>query len=123
MRIVNSTHGRHTWRVALGRTDVETAYVRLSSDKDVQLVDVRQPTEWARSGVVPKAKLIPLAQLAARAQELDRERPVFVVCEHGMRSRRGAAILARESFSEVCSIDGGMRAWIRSGYEVETCTD
>jgi ABC-type oligopeptide transport system substrate-binding subunit len=33
--------------------DVQTAYDALSSDVDAQLVDVREPDEWAETGVAP----------------------------------------------------------------------
>ena len=41
---------------------------------EVQLVDVRQPAEYA-AGHLPGARLIPLAQLASRLGELDPAKP------------------------------------------------
>jgi len=48
-------------------------------------VDVREPYEYA-AGHVSHALLIPMSQLTARAHELDRSRPVFVICATGNRS-------------------------------------
>ena len=51
------------------------------------LVDVREAREYA-DGHVPGAVLMPMGQLASRLAELDRAKPVFVICASGNRSRR-----------------------------------
>ena len=51
-----------------------------------QLVDVRQPGEYAR-GHLPGALLIPLGDLAARAAELDKQKKTIVYCRSGVRSK------------------------------------
>lgn len=44
-----------------------------------QIVDVMGASEYERSHL-PEAIHIPLAMIAARAEELDRDRPVVVYC-------------------------------------------
>ena len=43
----------------------------------VTFLDVRQPREYER-GHLPGAKLIPLGELEARLDELDREKPMVI---------------------------------------------
>lgn len=74
-----------------------------------QLVDVREPMEVAR-GAHPQAKNIPLSELPHRFRELDRSRPVAVICQSGARSANAASQLVRFGFSRVASIAGGMSA-------------
>ena len=74
-----------------------------------QLIDVREPFEVAR-GAHPQARNIPLAELQHRFRELDRSRPVAVVCQAGARSANAASQLVRFGFSRVASISGGMSA-------------
>lgn len=45
--------------------------------KDVTVLDVRQPGEY-QNGHLPGAKLIPLADLEKRIDELDPEKPTLV---------------------------------------------
>lgn len=80
------------------------------------LLDVREPYEW-QAGHAPKARHIPLAQLARRLGELPSGRPVVTVCRSGSRSARAAALLAREG-REVSNLAGGMHAWSRAGLPV-----
>jgi rhodanese-related sulfurtransferase/rubrerythrin len=77
---------------------------------EYSLVDVRQPGEY-RQGHLPGAKLIPLDELPDRLEELEPSKPTLVYCAAGVRSRAGASILTRAGFSEVYSMEGGIRSW------------
>ena len=100
--------------------DVETAYEALVADETAQLVDVREPAEWAETGVPQGAYLIPLGELERRApSELEADRPVYVICRSGNRSRTGAAILVGLGFASVFNVDGGIKAWSSAGLPVE----
>ena len=78
-----------------------------------QIVDVREGEE-VREGMIPGAIHIPLGQLAARAGELDRERPVITVCRSGRRSA-GAAEQLEDAGFDVVTMGGGMIAWHAAG--------
>lgn len=100
--------------------DVNTAYAALTADDTAQLVDVREPVEWAETGVPQGAYLIPLGELEQRAPtELTADRPVYVICRSGNRSRTGAAILVGLGFARVFNVDGGIKAWSGTGLPVE----
>ena len=81
------------------------------------LLDVREPAEW-RAGHAPRARHIPLGQLAERIGELPADRPVVTVCRSGARSRQAAALLARER-GQVHNLAGGMRAWVDAGFALQ----
>ena len=78
-----------------------------------QVVDVREPMEIMR-GRIPGALPIPMGQLPARLHELDRSRPVYVVCASGNRSLAMADFLTHSGF-DAYSVRGGTRAWAASG--------
>lgn len=87
---------------------------------EVQLVDVRTRGEY-ESGHVPGAKLFPLNELALtdpRIHMLDKSRPVYLICASGSRSAQAAAQFAAAGW-EANNVQGGTRAWIASGREVE----
>jgi len=86
----------------------------------VQVVDVREPAEWTGSlGRIAGARGIPLGELARRAEELDRTRPVVAACRSGARSAQAVAILQRLGFAEVANLAGGLIRWRASGLAVE----
>jgi phage shock protein E len=103
--------------------DVQTAYEALSSDETAQIVDVREPDEWAETGVPPGAVLIPLAEIELRAPaELTTDGPVYVICRSGNRSRVASETLIRLGYTLVYNVDGGIKAWLEAGLPVETYT-
>ena len=80
------------------------------------VVDVREPGEYV-GGHVPGAVLMPMGQLPSRVGELDRHRPVYVICASGNRSRAMSDYLARAGF-DARSVDGGTAAWAAAGRPV-----
>jgi rhodanese-related sulfurtransferase len=84
------------------------------------IVDVRNPEEWATTGVPPGAALIPLPQFEQRAsQELPKDKPIYVICNSGNRSRTASESLIKDGYKTVYNIDGGIQAWLRAGLPVE----
>ena len=81
---------------------------------DIQLVDVRNPGEYAL-GTVPGAANVPVGQLPARLDELDPELPTVVFCAGGYRSSVAASLLRSNGFADVSDIIGGYGAWSTAG--------
>ena len=85
----------------------------------VQIIDVREPAEFdGPLGHIPEARLIPLGELAARAQEIDRTRPAVIVCRSGARSAHACMILQKSGFTDVANLTGGMLRWRADGHPV-----
>ena len=74
-----------------------------------QLIDVREPDEVAE-GTLPGAVNIPLGDLPDRVGEIDRSRPVILLCRSGGRSGKAAQFLVDNGFTEVTNLAGGMLA-------------
>jgi glyoxylase-like metal-dependent hydrolase (beta-lactamase superfamily II)/rhodanese-related sulfurtransferase len=85
---------------------------------DAVLLDVREPEEYAYSRV-PGAVNLPQAELATRLAEVPRDRPVFVICESGMRSLRSSQFLRQMGYDHVTNVRGGTAAWRKSGQRVD----
>jgi len=84
----------------------------------VQLIDVRSESEF-EAYRVEGAKNIPLDQFDAAIPTLDKEKPIFLVCEVGLRSTTAARKLVEAGFSDVRHIEGGLRAWEKEGLSVK----
>lgn len=80
------------------------------------VIDVRTAEEFA-GGHLRDAKNIPLADLAARIGELDKNKTktVVLVCQSGARSDKAARQLKAAGFEDVYGLDGGMAAWQAAG--------
>ena len=88
------------------RPAVEAAYS--------QFVDVRNPEEYA-AGHAYRARNIPLDQLTSNLDKLEKNEPVYLICQSGRRSKEAAEILVREGFPQAISIAGGTVAWKEAG--------
>jgi rhodanese-related sulfurtransferase len=96
----------------------EAPELRAAIERGAVVVDVREYPEYA-GGRVPGAKLIPLGQISERSTELDRQRPVYLVCRTGRRSAEAQRALCALGFENVVNVAGGMTAWQAAGYPVE----
>lgn len=74
------------------------------------MVDVREPWEFAYCRI-DGALSVPLSQMPARLAELPAEHDLILVCHHGSRSQHAAMFLARNGFSRVFNLRGGVEAW------------
>ncbi|AII52685.1 MULTISPECIES: rhodanese-like domain-containing protein [Hymenobacter] len=89
----------------------EDLHARLATGENLQLVDVRQPEEYAYCRIEGSV-LIPLGELARRADEIDDTRPVVLICHHGVRSMQALAYLQhRHELTNLLNLRGGIHAW------------
>lgn len=90
--------------------------VQLINRRDAVVVDVRDSGEYA-AGHIANARHIPEGQLADRLKELDKfkSRPIIVSCRSGGRAAGVVGVLAKNGFSEVFALRGGIAAWQQAG--------
>ena len=98
-----------------GYRNATVAETQAAVTKDeAQFVDVRTREEYA-GGHAAGTVNVPLDTLAENVGKFDRNKPVYVICQSGMRSQRGAAIFGKAGFGEVFNVSGGTSAWISAG--------
>jgi len=78
--------------------------------KGQRMIDVREVHEF-KQGHIPGAINIPLSQLRTRLSEIPKNRPVFLYCRSGMRSRQAGKILSRHGYRNMAHLNGGITAW------------
>jgi rhodanese-related sulfurtransferase len=86
-------------------------------EEDAQLVDVRADHEWG-AGRIAGAKHLPLAELAGRTGELDKERPVVLYCRGGTRSTMATDALAEAGF-DAAKLSEGIVGWSEADLPLE----
>ena len=114
--IIALTSGGQTSGLA-ATISTEDAY-KLYQQGDTFFLDVREPSEWAEYHA-PNTTLIPLGELAARVNEVPKDKKIVVVCRSGNRSDQGRDILKQAGFTDVTSMDGGLKTWRDLGYPIE----
>ncbi len=77
--------------------------------EDIFLLDVREPHEFQIANL--GGHLIPLGDLPARVQELDKTREIVVHCKMGGRSQKAAELLKQAGFNRIQNLAGGIQAW------------
>ncbi|PYS47388.1 MAG: hypothetical protein DMF68_16155 [Acidobacteria bacterium] len=84
---------------------------RLDNDEDIQIIDVREPNEYATARI-PNSIHIPLGQILNRMSEIDPARETVVHCKMGGRSARAIEALAHAGFQgNLKNLKGGITAW------------
>lgn len=83
-----------------------------------QFVDVRTAEEY-NAGHPSRAINIPLAELASKLDRLEKNEPVYVICQTGRRSKEASEILVKNGFPWVFNVSGGATAWNAAGLPTE----
>jgi adenylyltransferase/sulfurtransferase len=82
---------------------------RLDQGDDLFILDVREPFEYQIAQI--GGQLIPLGDLPKRVGELNADQEIVVQCKSGGRSQRAAEFLAKNGFTKVHNLAGGITAW------------
>lgn len=86
-------------------------------EEGAQLIDVRADHEW-EMGRIEGAIHLPLAELAERAAEIDKERTAVFYCRGGNRSTMAAEALSAEGYDAV-KLSEGIVGWAGDGLPLE----
>lgn len=98
---------------AVEKTFEQTATNEEAISSGATILDVREAAEFA-FGHIPRAKSIPMGELANRMNELNKDEEIYVICRTGTRSDMAAKQLAEAGFTKIYNVLPGM-----SGYEGE----
>jgi rhodanese-related sulfurtransferase len=79
------------------------------------ILDVREAEELAICRLEGSLH-IPMSGVPARINELPTDRPLVVICHHGVRSQAVVGFLRNAGFDNALNLDGGIEAW---AYEID----
>ena len=83
-----------------------------AGDEDLVLLDVREVEELALARI-EGAIHVPMDEIPASLDRLDRAADYVVVCHHGMRSAMVCNFLSGQGYPRVANLSGGIDAWYR----------
>jgi len=81
----------------------------IAGKKEKQFIDVRTVGEY-RGNHMKGFQNIPLNELVSKANQLDKNKEVIVICQSGMRSKQAAKVLKKLGFQRIINVSGGMNA-------------
>lgn len=99
----------------------------LLDDPSVLFVDIREPQEWTREGILPGAYRAPRGMLEFWIDPespyyrpaLDDGRRLVLYCGSAWRSALAGASLVCMGRDDVTHVEGGFSAWKKAGYPTE----
>ncbi|MNM55754.1 Sulfurtransferase TusA [compost metagenome] len=108
----------HYIRKCSNDTMVEKTFEQTISNEEIVaraasggcILDVREEAEYA-FGHIKGSKSIPMGDLEARMNELDKNQEIYVICRTGKRSDLAAQKLANNGFTKVYNVLPGMTNW------------
>lgn len=99
---------------SIPQISVEEFAVQRASGSELQLIDVREPSELAIASLDGFMNL-PLSQFEQWSEQvptlLDPHAETIVMCHHGMRSAQMCQWLAHQGFTNVKNLAGGIAAY------------
>ena len=102
-------------------TNTEEVKKKIDHGDNFLLVDVREESEFAKDhlpGAVHLGKGIIERDIEVRVPDLNAE--IVLYCGGGLRSALAADNLQKMGYTNVISMDGGMRGWKEKGLPVST---
>ncbi len=100
---------------------VRAAVELLRSTNDLQVLDVRSPSEFA-AGALPGAINIDFGgpSFTERVSSLDKTKPVLIYCAGGYRSRKAVRRLLDLGFNSIHHLHRGYLSWRLAGKGLRT---
>ena len=92
--------------------------VSLMDDDELLIIDVREEKE-RKAGFLSNDLNIPMGQVKAKMDSLDKSKNILVYCKSGTRSDRIADILSKNDFQKVSSLKGGFNAWLKADLPIQ----
>jgi len=100
---------------------VEEVKARLDRGEKFSLIDVREESEWAKDhlpGAIHLGKGIIERDIEQRVPDLNAAMVLY--CGGGFRSALAADNLQKMGYTNVISMDGGIRGWREKGFPLTT---
>ncbi|TNF32289.1 MAG: MBL fold metallo-hydrolase, partial [Deltaproteobacteria bacterium] len=88
---------------------------QIKTGNEPMVVDVRTEHEFHTHRLGDYTN-IPVNEYERLGKILDKKRPMVLMCNSAYRSSMAVGLAEREGFEDIGSLDGGMHAWVDSGY-------
>ena len=101
--------------------DAADLKARIDAGENIEILDIRSAAEVAH-GVLPGSGHLPMHLIPLRLNEWPKDREVVLYCRSGARSYHACAYLGQQGIQNAVNLRGGIIAWARNGFDIETPT-
>lgn len=98
--------------------DATEFHKKITSEKDIQILDVRTPDEVAQGKIPNSINIDFYNNFENSITSLDKNKPVYVYCASGGRSAKAMSKLHEQGFTTVYNLKGGFGAWSQSNLPI-----
>jgi rhodanese-related sulfurtransferase len=108
-------------------TNVDNGKLKELVAQGIPLYDIRRPEEWSQTGVVEGSRKLTFVDAAGRlnpeflprfSAEVDKNKPVILICRTGNRTDSLARELVAMGYTQVYNVRNGITRWIGDGNPV-----
>jgi rhodanese-related sulfurtransferase len=108
-------------------TNVDNGKLKELVAQGIPLYDVRRAEEWSQTGVVEGSRKLTFVDAAGRlnpeflprfSAEVDKNKPVMLICRTGNRTDSLARELVAMGYTQVYNVRNGITRWISDGNPV-----
>lgn len=91
---------------------------QMAKSQATRLVDIR-PSHIFKMAHIAGAENIPLHQIPANLDRLEKDGAIVFYCDHGYTSLDAAGFLMQRGYTDVKSLAGGITTWQSEGGEID----
>jgi rhodanese-related sulfurtransferase len=97
---------------AFSNLDVKSFAEKIMKDKEVIILDVRTPAEFAEGAIKGAINIdVNASNFKEKVSTLDKEKSYLIYCRSGMRSVKACNLMAENGFNKMFNLLGGYQAW------------
>jgi rhodanese-related sulfurtransferase len=92
--------------------DVKSFAEKIMKDKEVIILDVRTPAEFAEGAIKGAINInVNASNFKEKVSTLDKEKSYLIYCRSGMRSVKACNIMSENGYRQLFNLLGGYQAW------------
>lgn len=111
------------YRPQVKEVDINYVKTKLDTQKNLVLIDVREDHEW-QQGHIPTAIHLARGIIERDIETVipEKDAQIVLYCGGGYRSILSAYSLQKMGYSNIYSMEGGIREWLNAGYNITLAT-
>ena len=102
------------------RLEALAFFETLARHSNALIIDTRLAYEYEENRMKDAVLAVSQKELLKVVKDQPKDRPLFVYCEFGDRSKRAAKVLVANGFTTVFDLKGGLVVWLDQGFEIDS---
>ena len=95
-------------------------YEALARQSNAMIIDTRPAYKFEEYRMKDAVLAVSQKELLKVVKDQPKNRPLFVYCEFGDRSKRAVKVLGQNGYSKIFELKGGLLEWIEQGLEIDS---